>query len=332
MMRNKIFALAVALAAATGAMAQDAAADGANIMFGVKMPEPTQWSEEASGLLKSKVEQILGRCGAGAAGERDVFVVEPTVNVGETARTEGLVQNVATLSGELVLAAKNRYDGSVYYSTTVPLKVASKGSDSEAVTSLVRSIKPGDAAYVRFVRNARKKVAAYAAAHPEVFEIPDVPAPAPSPVVIVVVPEAAPQPAAEPAQASTPVAAPPVAESPAPAAAPADIYFSEPGWEASVKSCTYDASTRSIHLVMGFKSTARGDRSNLYTTIRNAIDAEGANYHNFVVDEFYHNYPYGVPVTVNFYIRDVYANPGVVPFIEIGIGNCRVELRNISVK
>lgn len=33
MMRNKIFALAVALAAATGAMAQDAAADGADIML-----------------------------------------------------------------------------------------------------------------------------------------------------------------------------------------------------------------------------------------------------------------------------------------------------------
>ncbi len=324
-MKHRFFTALLAMALSVGLLAQENA--GEDIMFGVKLPSGTTLSAEASKLLKSKVEQILGRCNAGAAGDRDVFVVEPTVNVGEEVRSEGLVQNVATLSGDLVLAAKNRYDGAVYYSVTVPLKAAGKGS-ADMEMALVRSIKPTDAVYVRFVRNARKNVAAYVAQHPEVLVIPDQPEPE-QPVIVVVVPDRTPAP--EPAVA--PAVDEPVAPTPAPVVDTApEIFCSEPGWQVTVKGCRYDATTRTICFALGIKSTARADRGNLYTVIRSAIDTEGRNYDDFVVDQFYHNYPYEVPVTVNFGIRGVYSNPGTVPFVEVSVGSCKVELRNLSVR
>ena len=309
---------------------EPAAADGQDIMFGVKLPEKTTLSQASSDLLRSKVEQILGRCNAGAAGDRDVFVVEPTVNVGDENRTEGLVQNVASLSGELVLAAKNRYDGSVYYTTTVPLKVAAKGTSAEMETALVRSIKPSDAVYVRFVRNARRNIAQYIALHPEVLIIPDAPEP---PVIVVVMPGESPAPDAAPA-AAEPASQEPVAESPASPAAPApEIYCSEHGWNVTLKSCVYDATTRSILFTLVIKNMApQADRRNLYTCVRSAIAADGTNYHDFLIDEFYHDYPYDIPVTVTFGIKNVYSNPGKVPFVETSVGNCKIEIRNLSVQ
>lgn len=154
------------------------------IMFGVRLPKKLEGSEEGKSLLKNRVEQILGRCGAGAGGDRDVFVIEPTINETNRNTSEGLVRNVSSLTGELSLTARHRYSDAVFYSAVVPLNAAVAERDLDPLLILAKAIKPTDAAYVRFVRNARKNAFDYGSIHPEIYEVPD----APADTVVLIVP------------------------------------------------------------------------------------------------------------------------------------------------
>lgn len=129
--------------------------------FVAESPTGKNISEAASELLKSKVQQILDRNSAGMAGIGGVFAVVPELNVVESKSTEGLVQNVSVIKGELVLDARNRHDGSSYYSVTVPLQTTVKQAGGDQVLQLAKSIKVTDPVYVRFIRTARKNIASY---------------------------------------------------------------------------------------------------------------------------------------------------------------------------
>lgn len=306
------------------------------IMFGVRLPEKFEGSEESKSKLKTKVEQILGRNGAGAGGQRDVFIVEPVLTETDRSTSEGLVRNVASISGELSLTARHRYSDAVFYSAAVPLNVSVTGVDADAMLLLAQAIKPTDAAYVRFVRNARKHAFDYGAIHPEIYEVPDV---APDTVVMLVpvaiVAPAVPTAPAAPADPSAPAApaAPVVVAAPtAPAAPQCEFTYSRPGWEMELKSCEYDKSTRMIHFVLKVICRNRNnDMNNTYTSINRAIAADGQKYEKFYVDNLHHDFPYDVPVIVQGYIQNVYSNPGTVPFIEMSFGNTKVEIRNLTV-
>ncbi len=300
-------------------------ADESEIMFGVRLPKKNKLSKETGKMLENKVVQILGRCGAGASGKLDVFVVEPVVNVMAENSTEGLVRNVTAVEGELSLTARHRYTDAVFYNTTVPLNAAAKnGSDDDVVKLLVKSIKPTDAAYVRFVRNARKNVFAYGQTHPEIYEVPE----QPDTVLLIL-----------PVLVTSPDSPKPIAENSDPDSDPesdsgeeCEIYFSQPGWDAKVNSCVYEASTRCIVFDLSVKNTKRTQRNRVYTCIERAIAANGGKYEEFFSDDNYHDYPYDVPVNLQLYIKNVYSNPGKVPFVEIHIGDCNMELRNVIVK
>lgn len=122
-------------------------------------------TESAARVVYDKTVQILTRNSAAAAGAADVFMVEPSLSVTGKAQTSGLVRDISTVSGELVLVARNKVDGARYYSVTVPLKAASKSGNSDAVLALANSIKPTDAVFTRFVRLAREKVEEYYSDH-----------------------------------------------------------------------------------------------------------------------------------------------------------------------
>lgn len=305
------------------------------IMFGVRLPEKLTGSEEGKTKLKNKIEQILGRCGAGAGGSGGVFIIEPVINETDRSTSEGLVRNVSSISGELSLTARHRYSDAIFYSAAVPLNAVATGKDVDPLLLLVKAIKPTDAAYVRFVRNARKHAFDYGVTHPEIYDVPDA---APDTVVVLlpvaVVPAA---PAAPAAPAPAPVASTPAAPE-APAAAvpqPAqqcEFYFSRTGWEVALKSCEYDPSTRAIHFVLSVTCKIRDNMNNTYTAITRAIASDGLKYDKFGIDDYHHDFPYGVPVIVQGSIKDVYSNPGSVPFIEMRLGNTDMEIRNLTVK
>lgn len=129
------------------------------IQFGVgKAAESSDVSDGTAELLTSKVSQILNRNSAAAGGDYGIFVVTPTLEVGEINSTSGMVRNVVTIEGTLVLTAKNAYDNAEYYSVSIPLKAVSKGSTDNPALLLAQSIKITDPAYVRFIRKARENI------------------------------------------------------------------------------------------------------------------------------------------------------------------------------
>lgn len=123
-------------------------------------------TEEAAKVIFRKTEQILTRNSAGAAGAADVFAVQAKLTVTNEAHSSGLVREVTSISGELQLVALNKVDNAKYYSVTVPVQAALKGSkEGGAILALANAIKPMDAVYTRFVRVAREKIEEYYSEH-----------------------------------------------------------------------------------------------------------------------------------------------------------------------
>lgn len=114
-------------------------------------------SEAAKELLLSRLGQALARCGAGG-GANTPFLLQASVEVGDVQSTDGLVQNVSSVSGSLVLQVVNSLNGESYGGLTIPLKAAVKGAGKDIEKSLVATVKSNDPKFVRLVRNARKSI------------------------------------------------------------------------------------------------------------------------------------------------------------------------------
>lgn len=123
-------------------------------------------TEETAKVIYRKTEQILTRNSAASAGAADIFAVKASLNVTGNSTSSGLVQDVTSISGEYILVALNRIDNTKFYSVSVPVKTASKGTASP-VLALASAIKPTDPAYTRFVRTAREKIESFYSEHCE---------------------------------------------------------------------------------------------------------------------------------------------------------------------
>lgn len=153
-MEKKIFIMALCMTLAWGLAAQN------TINFAAGTPAQKGLSRENAEALRLKVEQILARNNAGTTSADAPYTVQPELVRGETARTEGLLRDVTLVTGELSLTARNSRDGSVYATLVVELKGDATGSEEQAVASLIAGIKVTDRAFVRFIRTARKRIAA----------------------------------------------------------------------------------------------------------------------------------------------------------------------------
>lgn len=350
MMKKMIFALAAALLSSWGSVeAQDltvysdtlvAVSSEASfipmseeeVMFGVRLPEKSGLSDEVAALLENKVVQILGRTGAGASGNRDVFVIEPVVTLDGERKSEGLVRNVTSVNGELSLTARHRYSDAVFFNTVVPLNAAAKGSGADPLQLLVKAIRPADAAYVRSVKNARKNAFEFGLIHPEIYEVPDLPD----------VPKDAGNDEGATPLAETPLPADslPSPAQPAPSApvvkpqsdADAQVFVSSPSWKVQFAGCEYDAATRTIRFGLRITNMEQTLKNYVLTRVEMALDADGGKYRNIGIDDYRHDFPYDIPVMVYGYIKDVYSNPGEVPFVQVTLDNKRIEIRNMIVR
>lgn len=299
------------------------------VMFAVRLPEKSGLSDEVAGLLENKVVQILGRCGAGASGNRDVFVVEPVVTLDGERKSEGLIRNVTSVNGELSLTARHRYSDAVFFNTVVPLNAAAKGSGADPLKLLVKAIRPADAAYVRFVKNARKNAFEFGLIHPEIYEVPEV-AEGKKDEELPPVPDNA-LPADSVPSSAAPSSSPAAVVQPQ-AGADAEVYVSSPSWKVQFAGCEYDAATRTIRFALRITNLEQTLKDGVYTRIEMALDADGGKYRNLGIDDYHHDFPFDIPVTVSGYIKDVYSNPREVPFVQVSLGNQRIELRNMIVR
>ena len=338
----------------------------AEVNFSAGRPEGAAATDPAVyEVLLKKTEQILTRTSAGAAGAVDVFVMRPSLTVGDKASTEGLVRNVNTLTGEFTLTAFNAIDGSTYNSVTVPLNVVAKGSGQSDALMFARSVKTTDAAFVRFIRQTRERIDAFYAEHcqeiitraealkaagqPAVAQIYLLGVPASAPCAQEAIsliadcedqmrpptaPESPATPGADgsetPAESPAASAAPTTPTAPAAAAQP-KIYVSSPALKIKLDKAWYSAGTQQIRIVMTATYSADKTAQGASVYFANALAPNGSSYESkAVVGNRFVDFPVDVPVRLEFVIEHVRSNPATLPYCEFSIGGKTVEIRDIN--
>lgn len=108
-------------------------------------------------ILLEKVRNIIGRVGCGAPDAQ--YRIVPVLVIEEVNTTSGLVKNVTVAKGSLTLQAVSADNPDmVWHSAVIPLEATITGDGKSPGEALARQIKVSDAAYVRFIRVARKRI------------------------------------------------------------------------------------------------------------------------------------------------------------------------------
>lgn len=130
-----------------------------DVMFRVRLQsDPAIMSAESRNLLKTKTEQILGRCKALTEDAGCEYTVDASVAIEDVRTTEGLARNSTVIIGELTLKAQNSNDSVNYFTMTVPLRSVTDADTEDRHLAIVKSIKPNSPQFVRFVNNSRKAI------------------------------------------------------------------------------------------------------------------------------------------------------------------------------
>lgn len=296
------------------------------VMFEIKMPEKSGLSAQASTLLETKMNQVLGRCNAGAADMNNPFTIVPAIIINDVTSSSGLMQNVTSIKGELVLSAGNKYNDAVYYSVSIPLTAAETGKVVDPGELLVKTIKPTDAAFVRFFRNARNNIQPLL---PITFEDSpsDKPVEIPEPIIDTpVIVEEPPVSYPEP-----PVETPKEPQAPEVKPLPT-ITVTDINWKVKFISCKYYPENYTVLLTMQYTNMRDFASNNTYTRLRQVVTPYGTEFSNFSMKNYYYDFPDDVPMIITYTIKDVKKCPDTLSFVWIELGNAKVELRNVPVE
>ena len=143
-----------------GLMSMTGSAQG-KLQFNINRSAQKDISENVVNALDLKLKQIMNRNSAAAADAYNVFAIDPSIELTDIVSTEGMVQNVSVAKGNLTLIAKNRIDGAMYYTMTIPVKGDAFGNNEKALLKLISNIKVTDPAFTRFIRISRQKIEEY---------------------------------------------------------------------------------------------------------------------------------------------------------------------------
>ena len=132
-----------------------------NLQFNINRSAQKDISEKVVNALDLKLKQIMNRNSAAAADAYNVFAIDPSIELTDIISTEGMVQNVSVAKGNLTLIAKNKIDGAMYYTMTIPVKGDAFGDKEKALLKMISNIKVTDPAFTRFIRISRQKIEEY---------------------------------------------------------------------------------------------------------------------------------------------------------------------------
>lgn len=315
MTRPITFLLAALMCASAVAQDSDAAPSQIEVQFALLPAQNSQLPDNVLEILNTKTMQILTRNSANAANSAGVFAMVPNLTVGDIKTADGLVKSVSLATGEFVLAAVNRVDGTVYNSVTVPLKCEITGDADAALLALAKSIKPTDAAYTRFIRNTRKRIAEQVKEAPVAPLAPEVPE---APVA----PDVTQQPIPKD---ENPQGAAPVKDT------PCDIYISNPDLKFKVLSCKGSSQNRRITINTVMENTTMRNWTSEQTKIAQAVSDNGYDIPDVDSDYKYIDLPAEVMVRRDFAIKNVGPSIGMLSYVKLYVGNTVVELRNLPV-
>lgn len=136
-----------------------------DIQFSMLKAGQTNLPQSVIDALDMKLKQALTRNSATSSNQYNVFVIEPTIEIGESLVSAGLMEQVRFVKGEVTLIVKNKIDGSLYHSLTMPVTGESAGSEEKCMKAMIASIKSTDSSFTRFVRVAREKIQDYYASN-----------------------------------------------------------------------------------------------------------------------------------------------------------------------
>lgn len=157
----RLFCLISILFNAAGAYASDNSPEtsgedtGQGICFGLEVQDNDPAVAE---VLSRKLRSVIGRIGCGC--ENADYLILPALEVSDVRHTSGMVRNASVAKGSLTLEAVNTHNKErIWHSATIPLKAMVDEGETPA-EALAKKINTSDAAFVRFVRLAKQKIAA----------------------------------------------------------------------------------------------------------------------------------------------------------------------------
>lgn len=155
-LKSIVSGLVIAMAVSASAVAQESA-----VKFKVLPLEGDGIPTNVESTIQRKLVSAFDRSKASTENVYNVFAVKVQYEITESSESEGFVREVATVGVDMTLSAVNIVDHEIYYTTTIPLSGSASGGTDAALKKLANSLKVNDPVYVRFIRNARNRIADY---------------------------------------------------------------------------------------------------------------------------------------------------------------------------
>ena len=342
-----------------------------NLQFNINRSAQKDISENVVNALDLKLKQIMNRNSAAAADAYNVFAIDPSIELTDIVSTEGMVQNVSVAKGNLTLIAKNKIDGAMYYTMTIPVKGDAFGNNEKALLKLISNIKVTDPAFTRFIRISRQKIEEYYDANCSVIlqkakslsdqgkykeamsylsaispSLPcyqqsselekeisaNIPPEVPHDTVVVETEvEKVVEKVVEKPVIIEKVVEKPVA-TPTPDNLDCQISISTQDFTFKVIECVGDMTQRRITIKAAITNVTTGNIKNLWVRMLSAYTGEGVQLNELSCENYNQDFPSKITVPRNFYITKIDSKINKLSFVDLKLGDTVVEIRNLPVR
>ena len=327
-----------------------------NLQFNINRSAQKDISENVVNALDLKLKQIMNRNSAAAADAYNVFAIDPSIELTDIVSTEGMVQNVSVAKGNLTLIAKNKIDGAMYYTMTIPVKGDAFGNNEKALLKLISNIKVTDPAFTRFIRISRQKIEEYYDANCSVIlqkakslsdqgkykeamsylsaispSLPcyqqsselekeisaNIPVEVPHDTVVV----------EKEVEKIVEKEVEKIVEKP-----DCQISISTQDFTFKVIECVGDMTQRRITIKAAITNVTTGNIKNLWVRMLSAYTGEGVQLNELSCENYYQDFPSKITVPRNFYITKIDSKINKLSFVDLKLGDTVVEIRNLPVR
>ena len=327
-----------------------------NLQFNINRSAQKDISENVVNALDLKLKQIMNRNSAAAADAYNVFAIDPSIELTDIVSTEGMVQNVSVAKGNLTLIAKNKIDGAMYYTMTIPVKGDAFGDKEKALLKMISNIKVTDPAFTRFIRISRQKIEEYYDANCSVIlqkakslsdqgkykeamsylsaispSLPcyqqsselekeisaNIPVEVPHDTVVV----------EKEVEKIVEKEVEKIVEKP-----DCQISISTQDFTFKVIECVGDMTQRRITIKAAITNVTTGNIKNLWVRMLSAYTGEGVQLNELSCENYYQDFPSKITVPRNFYITKIDSKINILSFVDLKLGDTVVEIRNLPVR
>lgn len=326
------------------------------LQFNINRSAQKDISENVVNALDLKMKQIMNRNSAAAADAYNVFAIDPSIELTDIVSTEGMVQNVSVAKGNLTLIAKNRIDGAMYYTMTIPVKGDAFGNNEKALLKMISNIKVTDPAFTRFIRISRQKIEEYYDANCSVIlqkakslsdqgkykeamsylsaispSLPcyqqsselekeisaNIPVEVPHDTVVV----------EKEVEKIVEKEVEKIVEKP-----DCQISISTQDFTFKVIECVGDMTQRRITIKAAITNVTTGNIKNLWVRMLSAYTGEGVQLNELSCENNSQDFPSKITVPRNFYITKIDSKINKLSFVDLKLGDTVVEIRNLPVR